>query len=137
MISDISGFVIPVSELFLPFVIFVYFFFQKFIFLVSLRWYSYKRIREHYFLCDFCYFTHTLVLIYVWSPWKLGWLFPMIYAFSMGPIIFAQIVYRNSLVHHSMDKMTSVFIHSSPINIVWGFKWYILLLCIACHQINL
>ena len=98
--------------------------FQLYIILMSFRFYTYKKLRWHYFLIDFCYFTNNLVLLYVWSPWKLGWLFPVIYVFSMGPLMFGVILLRNSLVPHSLDKMTSLFIHNSPLIVVWGLKWY-------------
>ena len=42
-------------------------------------------------------------------------LFPQAnYILCMGPLMFALIVWRNSLVFHSLDKLTSFFLHSFP-----------------------
>ena len=32
----------------------------------------------------------------------------------MGPLMFAIIVWKNSLVFHSLDKLTSFFLHAFP-----------------------
>ena len=36
------------------------------------------------------------------------------YILCMGPLMFAIIVWKNSLVFHSLDKLTSFFLHAFP-----------------------
>lgn len=102
----------------------------KAVILLSYRWYSYKKIRFHYFLFDFCYFTNFLILLYIWLPSSLvgdylrGALFVACFSFAMGPLLSAIILWRNSLVPHSNDKMTSLFIHVSPAMALWGIRWF-------------
>ena len=91
---------------------------------MPMRWLYYKQKRHHYFLLDFCYYTNTLLLIYFWSPWQPNWLFPTVFVFSHGPLLFAAVIWRNSIVPHSLDRMTSVFIHISPALTTWGTRWY-------------
>lgn len=105
---------------------------QKAVTLLSYRWYSYKQLKFHYFLFDFCYFTNFLTLLYIWIPSCIiseeyrGELFTTCFSFAMGPLLSAIIFWRNSLVPHSTDKMTSLFIHISPPLTLWGIRWYCL-----------
>ena len=102
---------------------------QKAVILLTYRWYAYKKIGSHYFLFDFCYFTNFLLLNYLWLPENIlgptlrGALYSACFSFSMGPLLSAIILWRNSLVPHSNDKMTSLFIHVSPPLAVWGIRW--------------
>ncbi len=97
--------------------------FQKTIILLSYRWYSYKMIKNHYFMFDFCYYTNFLLLVYIWSPWQLGILFPILFGLCNGPLLWSVLLWRNSLVPHSVDKMTSLLLHLSPALTTWGLKW--------------
>ncbi len=104
---------------------------QKAILLLTYRWYAYKKTRDHYFLFDFCYFTNFLIFLYLWLPdWILGpalrgWLFTTCFCFANGPVLVAIMLWKNSLVPHSNDKMTSLFIHISPSLTLFGLRWYI------------
>jgi hypothetical protein len=103
---------------------FHYWFSVKYVVLLGYRWYSYKKTRLHYFMFDFCYFCNTLILFYLWSPWQPSGLFPVIFMFSNGPLLWAVVLWRNSLVPHSLDKMTSLFIHVSPSLTTWAIRWW-------------
>ena len=99
---------------------------QKAIILLSYRWYAYKKLRWHYFLFDFCYFTNFFILVYLWLPLGdsiRGLLFPIVFGFSNGPVLSAIVLWTNSVVPHSLDKMTSLFIHLSPSLALWGIRW--------------
>ena len=104
---------------------------QKAIILLSYRWYAYKKTKFHYFLFDFCYFTNILTLVYIWIPSFIiddsyrGELFTTCFSFAMGPLVSAIVLWRNSLVPHSIDKMTSLFIHISPSLTLWGIRWFV------------
>ena len=101
---------------------------QKAIILLSYRWYAYKKLRWHYFLFDFCYFTNFFILVYLWLPLGdsiRGLLFPIVFGFSNGPVLSAIVLWTNSVVPHSLDKMTSLFIHLSPSLALWGIRWWV------------
>lgn len=101
----------------------------KFVLLIIHRWYTYKKMQYHYFLFDFCYFTNLLILTYLWLPAFLptalrGHLFIFVFAYAHGPLLSAIVLWRNSLVPHSVDKMTSLHIHISPAVALWGIRWH-------------
>ena len=118
--------------------------------LLTFRLWWYREKNFHYFLFDFCYFTNILLLIYLWliPPGPLaGNMFVVVFCFANGPVLWAIAFWRNSLVFHSVDKMTSLFIHVSPALTVTTLKWldsfstllnyYILLiLCYCLHYIQ-
>ena len=74
----------------------------------------------HYFLMDFCYFTNFLILLYLWLPSYFNTLRGMLFGFTNGPLLAAIVLWRNSVVPHSTNKMTSMFIHTSPAIALWG-----------------
>eukprot|EP00696_Hemimastix_kukwesjijk_P015800 gnl/Hemi2/4042_TR1411_c0_g1_i1.p1 gnl/Hemi2/4042_TR1411_c0_g1~~gnl/Hemi2/4042_TR1411_c0_g1_i1.p1 ORF type:complete len:359 (+),score=83.34 gnl/Hemi2/4042_TR1411_c0_g1_i1:158-1234(+) len=91
--------------------------------LIPLRVYLYRKQNWHYFCFDFCYYTNVLILLYVWGFYNSSQLFKILFSFSCGPLTFAIITFRNSLVFHSLDKITSCFIHISPPVLCWTLRW--------------
>lgn len=83
-------------------------------FLLPIRFITYKLRGMQYYLADICYYVNFLTFLYiwVWPESKVLWI--SIYAFSFGTLCMAVIVWRNSLVLHSIDKTTSAFIHLLP-----------------------
>eukprot|EP00054_Salpingoeca_dolichothecata_P014137 m.79291 g.79291 ORF g.79291 m.79291 type:complete len:328 (-) comp20841_c0_seq1:97-1080(-) len=96
----------------------------KFPVLMLFRFVTYKAMKYHYFMFDFCYFINFLSLFYFLVFYNNVMLFHVIFAFSVGPLSWAIPLWRNSLVFHSAEKITSVFIHASPGLAVWGVRWY-------------
>jgi len=45
------------------------------------------------------------------------------FAMCCGPLIWSVYVFRNSIVFHDVDYMTSVFIHLSPFTLMWCLRW--------------
>ena len=85
----------------------------------------------HYFLIDFCYFTCVAcmiaVMIFVAKPQSVDMyqtVFQTVFAMANGPVLGALIVWRNSLVFHSIDKITTVYIHCLPSLLMWCWRWY-------------
>lgn len=68
----------------------------------------------HYFLADLCYYVNFMTVSFLWGFPKSRRLFISVYALSNGSLAWAIIAWRNSLVFHSMDKVTSLFIHIMP-----------------------
>lgn len=83
-------------------------------FLLPIRFIMYKLRGMQYYLADICYFVNFLELLYIWVWPASQVLWISVYAFSFGTLCMAVIVWRNSLVLHSVDKTTSTFIHLLP-----------------------
>ncbi|XP_064601530.1 uncharacterized protein LOC135467665 isoform X2 [Liolophura sinensis] len=69
----------------------------------------------------------VLILVRVVLYWAVPdqWnLFSVVYSLANGPLLWAVVVYRNSLVFHSLDKVTSSFIHLLPTFLSFGVRWY-------------
>ena len=50
-------------------------------------------------------------------------LFYVCFTFALGPLSAAIVLWRNSLVFHDVDKVTSVFIHIMPPLLMYCLKW--------------
>ncbi|KAG6849635.1 hypothetical protein H0H93_006758 [Arthromyces matolae] len=68
----------------------------------------------HYFLFDLCYYVNILNFMYLWLFPSSSALFVACYCLSHGSLASAIITWRNSLVFHDLDKVTSLFIHMYP-----------------------
>ncbi|KAK4657982.1 hypothetical protein QC762_202770 [Podospora pseudocomata] len=84
------------------------------LYFMPIRFYTYHKRGYHYFLADLCYFVNFLLLLSVWVFPKSKRLFTAVYCLAFGNNAVAIIMWRNSLVFHSFDKVTSLFIHIMP-----------------------
>ncbi|CAB4255084.1 similar to Saccharomyces cerevisiae YGR149W Putative protein of unknown function [Maudiozyma barnettii] len=82
--------------------------------LMPVRFYTYYKTQNHYYMADLCYFVNIMCLVFIWIRSDSIMLFHSCFAFSFGSLAFAVIAWRNSLVLHSIDKTTSCFIHIMP-----------------------
>jgi hypothetical protein len=97
------------------------------------RWFYFKKLKYHYFMLDFCklkqvhtymhrnnnifiigYFTQLVVTIHIFMYPRSLLLFKMCFILSNGPLLFAIVVWRCSLVFHDLDKWTSLYVHLLP-----------------------
>jgi len=69
-----------------------------------IRTFRYFEKGWQFFMIDFCIYANLLTLYYVWFDRMNCSLFQIIFAFNMGPLLWAIVVMRNSLVYHSLDK---------------------------------
>lgn len=83
-------------------------------FLLPIRFYTYYKTQNHYYMADLCYFVNMMCLAFIWIRPTSVSLFHSCFAFAFGSLSFAVITWRNSLVLHSIDKTTSCFIHIMP-----------------------
>ncbi|KAF8984111.1 hypothetical protein BGZ46_008832 [Entomortierella lignicola] len=91
--------------------------------LIGVRYVLYKKKSWHFFLLDMCYFVNVVVLIYLYVfPYSQA-LLGAVWLLSQGPLAFAIVTWRNSLVLHSLDKVTSVYIHMSPPITLYVVRW--------------
>ena len=84
------------------------------LYMMPYRFWAYKRQNYHYFLFDLCYYVNVLNMVYIWLAPGSPWMFLACYCLSHGSLASAVITWRNSLVFHDHDKVTSLFIHIYP-----------------------
>ncbi|KAH6854261.1 hypothetical protein B0I37DRAFT_305765 [Chaetomium sp. MPI-CAGE-AT-0009] len=84
------------------------------LYFMPIRFYTYHRRGYHYFLADLCYFVNFLLMLSIWVFPSSKRLFTAVYCLAFGNNAVAIIMWRNSLVFHSFDKVTSLFIHIMP-----------------------
>ncbi|RFU31789.1 hypothetical protein B7463_g4551, partial [Scytalidium lignicola] len=84
------------------------------LYLMPIRGYLYKKRGYHYFLADLCYFVNFLTLLTIWVFPQSKRLFISTYCLAFGNNAVAIAMWRNSMVFHSFDKITSLFIHIMP-----------------------
>lgn len=95
-----------------------------FIIAAPLRWVYYRAKKWHYFLLDFCYYANLICTFYLLFFSKSEKLFLLCFAFSEGPLAWALIVWRCSLVFSSVDKIVSVLIHLLPGTVIFIIRWW-------------
>lgn len=85
-----------------------------FIILMPIRLITYYKIGYGYFLADLCYYVNFLLMLYIWVFPNSKMLYIACCSFSWGTLSFAVITWKNKLVFHSIDKITSTYIHVLP-----------------------
>ncbi|KAG8376189.1 hypothetical protein BUALT_Bualt09G0037300 [Buddleja alternifolia] len=91
---------------------------------VPLRWIYYRYKKWHYYLLDFCYYANTIFIIMLLFYPRNEKLFMICFSFAEGPLAWALIVWRCSLVFNSVDKIVSVFIHLLPGLVYFTIRWW-------------
>ncbi|KAG2379337.1 hypothetical protein C9374_007476 [Naegleria lovaniensis] len=89
------------------------------------RFFSYHGRGYHYFMLDFCYLANLILIFYLTLYPTSPHLFMMNFVNCTGPLLFAVIMWRNSLVFHSIEKVTSVFIHIYPNLVIFVLRWMV------------
>lgn len=79
-----------------------------------IRFITYRKRGYHYFLADLCYFVNLLLILSIWVFPQSKRLFISTYCLAFGNNAIAIAMWRNALVFHSLDKVTSLFIHIMP-----------------------
>ncbi|PUU74499.1 hypothetical protein B9Z19DRAFT_1092689 [Tuber borchii] len=81
---------------------------------MPIRYFTYHKRGYQYFLADLCYFVNLLLLLNIWIFPNSRRLMISTYCLAYGNNAWAIAMWRNSLVFHSLDKVTSLFIHIMP-----------------------
>lgn len=95
--------------------------------LQALRIVLFHRTKQQYFLLDYCYWVNGLgMFLYLLPSSSLlrQRLFQIFFMSANGPLFFAMVAWNNSLVFHSVDKVTSVYTHLFPALTSWCERWY-------------
>lgn len=95
-----------------------------FIVIAPLRWIYYRSKKWHYYLLDFCYYANVIFMIMLLYFPNNEKLFMVCFSFSEGPLAWALIVWRCSLVFSSFDKIVSVLIHLLPGTVFFIIRWW-------------
>ena len=88
------------------------------------RYYTFWTNGWHMYLIDFCYMGNFVMLLYLNFFPKSQWLGMTAYLFSNGVLASGILAFRNSLVYHKIDFLTSLVTHSVPMVITFHIKWY-------------
>merc|ERR1711971_1473225 len=92
-------------------------------FLLVYRFQDYYAQKYHLFMLDFCYFMNLSVIVQTSIyPENMPW-FKANYVLCMGTLMSAIVMWQNSLVFHSLDKLTSFFLHFFPPLHLHLFRW--------------
>ncbi|KAF2132085.1 hypothetical protein P153DRAFT_421126 [Dothidotthia symphoricarpi CBS 119687] len=105
----VSGYLVGLHPDFFP-----HWYTAQLLFFMPVRYVTYHKKGYHYFLADLCYFVNILLVLSIWVFPQSKRLFISTYCLTMGNNAVAIIMWRNSLVFHSMDKVVSLFIHIMP-----------------------
>jgi len=92
--------------------------------LLVVRYIEFRAAKWLYFLIDFCYFGTFLCLLGIHVLPTSHTLFLINFAFANGPLAWAVVAWLNSLVFHSVDKVTSVTIHLFPAALMYCRRWH-------------
>uniref|UniRef100_A0A7S3QMQ2 Glycerophosphocholine acyltransferase 1 n=1 Tax=Dunaliella tertiolecta TaxID=3047 RepID=A0A7S3QMQ2_DUNTE len=92
--------------------------------LFTFRYLVYRARKWHYYLLDLCYYGNTLLLLHLWVYPRSYLLARTTFALNSGPLAFTILAFRNSLVYHDMDKVTSLYMHLVPVCVSWANRWF-------------
>ena len=105
-------------------------------FLLTSRYFRFKKQGWELYLLDFCYFATyvscfccvlCMVRIYLGKSSILtdyNYIFTRaLFTLVNGPLAWSVLIFRNSLVFHDIDRTTSTFIHLSPALLSWAIRW--------------
>jgi hypothetical protein len=91
---------------------------------IVVRVYTYCDNYMGYFLIDFCYFVNLSCVLQIFlAPENVSWM-RINFVCANGPLAVASIAWRNSLVFHSYDKITSLIIHQFPAILCYNQRWF-------------
>ena len=87
------------------------------------RYYSYWTNGYFYYLYDFCYVANFFMIYLLNFAPKNQSLLITCFVFSNGPLAAAIAAFRNSLVYHRVDMLTSLAIHAIPMTLMTHIRW--------------
>lgn len=80
-----------------------------------IRFYTYHKRGYHYFLVDLCYFVNLLLLLVIWVFPQSRRLFIAAFCLAFGNNAVAIAMWKNSLVFHSLDKVTRYAVYRTEL----------------------
>jgi len=95
----------------------------KLIVMYLIRFSRYVMKNMHLYTIDFCYYANFLNVLFYFYGNNNPDFFNMIFMYNNGPLIWAVPLFRNSLIFHSLEKITCLLIHFSGPLFVFSIKW--------------
>ena len=86
--------------------LFYYWYSAQLLYFMPVRYYTYHKRGYHYFLADLCYFVNLLLCLSIWVAPQSKRLFISTWCLAFGNNAVAIAMWRNSMVFHSLDKVT-------------------------------
>ena len=84
----------------------------------------YKTRGYHYYLTDLCYACNWLAIVFFEFLPKNDIAFKTAFFFSNGILAMATYQFRNQLVFHNFDYLSSLSIHLFPMIAFWNLRWF-------------
>lgn len=91
-----------------------------------IRYIDFRSKKEQFWLLDWCYAANLTVIYYVMVEPKNADLLRTSFLFSFGCLGTAIATFRNSLVFHKIDYVTSVGIHACPMALIWNLRHHLM-----------
>ena len=91
--------------------------------LVVIRLFHYRIKKWHYYLFDFCYFGNTMIICYLLFAPKNEYLYRMFFVYANGPFGLSIPTFKNAMIFHKIDNLTSMAIHFIPLVTSFNLKW--------------
>mmetsp|Transcript_15872 Transcript_15872/g.24427 ORF Transcript_15872/g.24427 Transcript_15872/m.24427 type:complete len:135 (+) Transcript_15872:668-1072(+) len=82
--------------------------------LIFSKWLYYKKMGWHYYMTDFCYAANLMIMVFLLMFPKNDYLFKTCFLFSNGALAVAIAAFRNQMVFHRYDNLTSLALHIFP-----------------------
>lgn len=106
--------------------LFLYVYILKYLYLCPTIFFRYKQRNNHYFFLDFCWnFGNWIVLAYIWLFPTYEKLFPVAFGAAAGVLFTATVLFKNMIVFHNMNRMTTCFLHMYPMFAVYLIRYYL------------
>jgi len=99
-----------------------FFAFTAFAVMVS-RVYLYGKKNMQWFMADYCYSINALAIINAVAFPKSSFFWQVNFVAANGPLMWAIVAWRNSLVFHDFDKVSSILIHFAPALLTYTERW--------------
>ena len=93
--------------------------------LLALRFFQFRARKWGAFLLDFCYVVNALSLMHLYVLPDSPYLFELVFMLANGPLAWAVVLWRNSLVFHSPERLTSLHIHIMPPLLTYAQRWLV------------
>eukprot|EP00928_Gymnodinium_smaydae_P089117 TRINITY_DN73119_c0_g1_i1.p1 TRINITY_DN73119_c0_g1~~TRINITY_DN73119_c0_g1_i1.p1 ORF type:complete len:385 (+),score=60.19 TRINITY_DN73119_c0_g1_i1:51-1205(+) len=96
----------------------------KVLILIILRFATFYKKKQHFLLWDFCYWANFLCIFYCWFMPTSPWLFRVVFMCANGPLAWSVLAFNHAMIFHSYAHVTSVVVHTSPLILSYGLRWY-------------
>lgn len=91
---------------------------------VFAKWVYYKKLGWHYYMTDFCYAANFLLVIFLVFYPKSDFLFKTCFFYANGCLAVAVAAFRNQMVFHKVDNLSSLALHILPQVALWNLRWH-------------